>query len=157
LFQIPTSLDLTFLGSFQVALHRGKLSLGSFDFAFLVTDSFLGGRIHSLSAPFEVALLLVIRLAFTRMELNVASLAALQAILANVVGGIPTTIIIVPFVVFLFVAHIALAVKTALFAHCFVTDVARSMLFVSPMDCLLADLARHVVVTLPYVVRQHCE
>jgi hypothetical protein len=157
LFQTPTSLGLGFLGSFQLAFHRGKLSLASLDLAFLVNDSFLGGRIRSLSAPFGVAFLLVLRLAFTPMELNFASLAALEAILANVVGGIPMTIKVVPFVVFLFVAHMALVVMTAVFAHCFVTDAARSMIFVSPMDCLLADLARPVVVTLPYVVRQHCE
>ena len=155
--QIPTSLGLGFLGSFQLALHLGKLSLGSFDLAFLVIDSFPGGSIGSLSAPFGVALLLVLRLAFTGMELNFASLAALDAILANVVGNIPFTIIIVPFVVSLFVAHMALAVITAVFAHRFVTDFARSMIFVSPMDCLLADFARRVVVTLPYIVRQHCE
>jgi hypothetical protein len=129
-----------------------------FDLAFLVTNSFLGGRIRSLSAPFGVALSLVLCLAFTPMELNFASLAALEAILANVpIGGIPIIIIVVPFLVSLFVAHIALVVETAFFAHCFVTDVARSMLFVSPMDCLLADVARLVVVALPYVVRQHCE
>jgi hypothetical protein len=157
LFQTPTSLGLGFLGSFQLALHRGKLSLGSFDLAFLVTDSFLGGRIRSLSAPFGVAILLVLRLAFTPMELNFASLAALEAILANVDVGIPMAIIVAPFVVSLFVAHMAIVVKTAVFAHCFVTDDARSMSFVSPMDCLLADLARRVVITLPYVVRQHCE
>jgi hypothetical protein len=158
LFQIPTSLGLGFLGSFQLALHRGKLSLGLFDLAFLVTDSFLGGPIRSLSAPFRVAFLLMLRLAFTPMELNFALLAALEAILANVVGaGIPMTIVVVPFVVSLFVADIALVVISAFFAHCFVTDFAGSMIFVSPMDCLLADVARLVVVTLPYVVRQHCE
>jgi hypothetical protein len=157
LFQIPTSLGLGFLGSFQLALHRGKPSLGLFDLAFLVTDNFLGGRIRSLSAPFGVALLLVLRLAFTRMELNFALLAALEAINANAVGGIPITIIVFPFVVSLLVAHMALVLITAFFAHCFVTDLAHSMIFLSPMDCLLADVARLVVVTLPYVVRQHCE
>jgi hypothetical protein len=157
LIQIPTSLGLGFLDSFQLSLHRDKLSLGSFDLAFLGTNSFLGGRIRSLSAPFGVALLLVLRLAFTPMELNFALLAALEAILANVVGGIPMMVIVGPFVVSLFVAHIALVVTTAVFAHCSVTDFARSMIFVSPVDCLFADVARPVVVTLPYVVRQHCE
>jgi hypothetical protein len=116
LFQILASLDLALLGTFQLALHRGKLSLSSFDLAFLVTDSFLGGRIRSLSAPFGAALLFVLRLAVTLMELNFASLAALEAILANVVGEIP--IIIIVFLVSLFVAHMALAVITAVFAHC---------------------------------------
>jgi hypothetical protein len=157
LFQIPTSLGLGFLGSFQLALHPGKPTLSLFDLAFLVTDSFLGGRIRSLSAPFRAALLLVIRLAFTPMELNFASLAALEAIITNAVGEIPIIIIVVPVVVSLFIADMALVLTTAVFAHSFFADVARSMLFVSPMDCLLADVARLVVVTLPYVVRQHCE